>query len=258
VTIDVPAKTGGVLLSDLSALPAATLGSPTVTDRPTARIADRFVDEGRGRTVVRAAVVLSRPAEQATTVFFDLDQAYDERIRPAVKPITFQPGEVCKAVAVSVNGDRTPSSSRLVDYPMTVSNTQGGSVIGDSIGTMRIREDDGVRNEWDRAVASAPAVGTPGDACAEAQATSTTIAVTPTSVRKGGKVAISATGFRAGESVTVSVDGGRATRTTANADGKVRLKITGTVASLGTGTHVVHARGYGSDQRARGTFTTTR
>ncbi|WXF91488.1 hypothetical protein WDV91_01505 [Curtobacterium flaccumfaciens pv. flaccumfaciens] len=189
---------------------------------------------------------------------FDLDQAYDGRIRPAVQPVTFQPGEVCRTVAVSVNGDRTPSFSRTSDYAMTLSNTQGGSVIGDSVGTMRIREDDGVRSVNGRPTASAPAVGTPGDACAEAQASSTAIAVTPTSSRKGAKVAISATGFRAGESVTVSIDGGRATRTTANADGKVRLKITKAVAALAPGTHVVHARGYGSDQRARGTFTTTK
>ncbi|PZE28436.1 hypothetical protein [Curtobacterium sp. MCLR17_042] len=258
VTIDVPQKNSGVLLSDLSVVPAATLGTPVVTKRPAARIADRFVDEGRTRTVVRAAVVLSRPAEQATTVSFDLDQAYDGRIRPAVQPVTFQPGEVCRTVAVSVNGDRTPSFSRTSDYAMTLSNTQGGSVIGDSVGTMRIREDDGVRSVNGRPTASAPAVGTPGDACAEAQASSTAIAVTPTSSRKGAKVAISATGFRAGESVTVSIDGGRATRTTANAAGKVRLKITKTVAALAPGTHVVHARGYGSDQRARGTFTTTK
>jgi hypothetical protein len=131
-------------------------------------------------------------------------------------------------------------------------------VIGDSSGTVRSRVDDGVRTAGGRPGPSAPAVGTPGDACAEAQATSTTIAVTPTSVRKGGKIAISAMGFRAGESVTVSIDGGRATRTTANAVGKVRLKITKTVAALAVGSHVVHARGYGSDQRARGTFTTTK
>ncbi|WNY33310.1 hypothetical protein Q9Q99_14375 [Curtobacterium flaccumfaciens] len=117
VTIDVPQKNSGMLLSDLSLLPAATLGTPVVTNRPTARIADRFVDEGRTRTVVRAAVVLSRPAEQATTVSFDLDQASDNRIRPAMQAVTFQPGEVCRAVAVSVNGDRTPSFSRTADYP---------------------------------------------------------------------------------------------------------------------------------------------
>lgn len=255
VTVDVPRRNGGVLLSDVALLPAATLGTPAVTGRPTARIADRFVDEGSRRAWVSAAVVLSRPAEAATTVFFDLDQSYDSRIRPTVQPVTFQPGEVCKAVRVAVTGDRQPSETRTSAYPMTLSNTQGGSVIGDSIGALTIREDDGVRTGNGRPAASAPAVGTPGNACTEAQATTTAAIATLGSASRPGTIAVSASGFRAGESVAVSVDRTSLGRATADAKGKLRFKTT-KAGSFAAGSHVVHALGYGSGQRGRGTFTT--
>ena len=256
VTVDVPAKNGGVLLSDLAALPASSIGHPAVVHRPAVRIADRVVDEGSGRGSVQAALVMSRPVERATTVYFDLDEAYDGRVTPTMLPVVFRPGDVCRAVAVPLLGDRRASDAATSTYPMTVSNTQGGSVVGDAVGTLTVREDDGVRDERGHAHASAPAVGKPGDACAEAraQATPTTVAASPSTVQRGKPVTLAARGFRAGESVLFVVDRTQVGRATADAGGTVRLVVTKT-AALTAGVHPVAVRGAGSLRTGNGSFT---
>ena len=253
VTVDVPSGNGGVLLSDLSVLPASSVGNPAVVDRPTVRIADRTVDEGSGRSTVRAAVVLSRPAQRTTTAYFDLAEAYDDHITPTMQPVVFRPGEVCKAVSVPLLGDRRPSGSPTTSYPMTVSNTQGGAVLGDGIGTLTVREDDGVRDDRGRRAASAAAVGGPGDACAEATAAPTTVAASATTVQRGKRVTFSASGFRAGESVLFRVDRGPVGRATSDARGRVSFAW-GTPGSTAIGKHAVTVSGAGSGRVGAGTF----
>ncbi|MDP9737407.1 hypothetical protein [Curtobacterium sp. 260] len=254
VTVDVPSGNGGVLLSDLSALPASSLGAPRVVDRPTVRIADRVVDEGSRRGTVRAAVVLSRPAERSTTAYFDLAEAYDDHVVPTMRRVTFRPGEQCRTVAVPVLGDRRASSDRTTDYPMTVSNTRGGAVLGDVTGTLTVREDDGVVDERGRVLASAPAVGKAGDACAEALAAPTTVRATSATVQRGKRVTLVSSGFRVGESVSFRVDGRQVGRATADGQGRAAFAWSVSRSST-TGPRAVTVSGAGSLRTGSGTVT---
>ena len=88
VAVVVPKGKSGLLLSDLSALPASSLGTPKVVDRPSVRVVDRFVDEGNATGTTGVAIVLSRPAEQTATVAFDLD-AYAGAVRSTVQSVVF-------------------------------------------------------------------------------------------------------------------------------------------------------------------------
>ncbi|MDM7892923.1 hypothetical protein [Curtobacterium caseinilyticum] len=253
VVLDVPAGNGGVLLSDLSVLPTSSLGTPHVVDRPTVRIADRVVDEGSGRATVRAAVVLSRPAQQTATAYFDLAEVYDDHVTPTMQPVVFRPGEVCKAVSVPVLGDRRASTSQTTGYPMTVSNTQGGAVLGDATGTLTVREDDGVRDDRGRVVASAQPVGVAGDPCTEALAKPTTVTPSAATVQRGKRVTFSASGFRAGEGVRFRVEQTTVAWVKADAKGRVSLAFDGT-ASLSVAKHTVSVLGAGSRRTGSGTF----
>ncbi|GGL10705.1 hypothetical protein JOE58_001947 [Curtobacterium luteum] len=254
VAVMVPKGRSGLLLSDLSALPASSLGTPKVVDRPTVRVADRFVNEGNAKGTARVAVVLSRPAEQTATVAFDLD-AWDGAVSSTVQDVVFRPGEVCHTVAVPVFGDRRASESRTTAYPLAVSTTQGGAVLGDGTGTLTLREDDGV-SIGGTSVSSAPPVGRAGDACAEAQAGTGTVTANPTRPQRAHRVVFTSAGFRPGESVAVRIDGGAATRVVADTTGTATLTVAKSTQSVGA--HVVTARGYGSDRAARGSFTVRR
>ncbi|MFJ4297844.1 hypothetical protein [Curtobacterium sp. NPDC089689] len=253
VAVVVPKGKSGLLLSDLSVVPESSLGSPKVVDRPSVRVVDRFVDEGNATGTTRVAIVLSRPAEQTATVAFDLD-AYDETVRSTVQSVVFQPGDTCRSVAVTKVGNRRASESPTTAYPLSVSLTQGGAVLGTGTGTLTLREDDGVTVDG-RKRASAPPVGTAGEACAEAQAAKGTVTANPTQPKRGKGVALTAPGFRAGESVTMRIDGGAAQRVTANAAGTATVTI-GTTRTVGK--HIVSAQGYGSGRTASGTFTVRR
>ncbi|MBF4577237.1 hypothetical protein [Frondihabitans sp. VKM Ac-2883] len=255
VTIDVPAKNGGILLSDLSLLPTPTLGTPGGATRVAASLANRTIDEGNGRASAKAAIVLSKPAVSTGAVYFDLDYAYDDRVGAVMQKVTFQPGQTCKAVSIPLLGDKKASNQPLTGYGMTLSNTQGGVIIGDSIGQLTVREDDGVITDKGRPVASAPAVGKAGDPCAEAQAPATTISASPATVTPGKAVALSAAGFRVGERVKATIDGRVVLQTiTAGSKGTIRFPVTKT-ASLKAGKHLLTATGYGSAHRAAGSFT---
>ncbi|MGL3198280.1 MULTISPECIES: hypothetical protein [Curtobacterium] len=253
VAIVVPKGKTGLLLSDLAAVRSSSLGTPRVVDRPTVRIADRFVDEGAGRGSTRVAVVLSRPAEQTATVAFDLD-SYDGAVPSIVQTVVFRPGEVCHAVVVPKVGDRHTSESPTTTWPMSVSLTQGGAVLGDGIGVLTLREDDGVR-VGGKTRPSAPPVGVAGDACAEATAGSGTVTVSPTQPQQGRPTVFRSTGFRAGESVAVRIDSGGVVRVTADARGTASLRV---AKAPSAGPHRVSAVGYGSARKASGSFTVRR
>lgn len=253
VTVTIPTGNGGVLLSDLSALPASSVGSPHVVDRPTVRLADRWVEEGSGRTTVRAAVLLSRPAQQATTAYFDLAEVYDDRVTPTMQPVVFRPGEQCRTVTVPVLGDRRPSTSPTTGYPMTVSNTQGGAVLGDATGTLTVREDDGVRDDGGRVVASAQPVGVAGDPCTEAFAKPTAVTSSAATVQRGKRVTFSASGFRAGEGVRFRVEQTTLGWVRADAKGRATIALDKT-ASLSVAEHTVSVLAAGSRRTGSGTF----
>lgn len=253
VAVVVPKGKSGLLLSDLSALPTSSLGTPKVVDRPTVRVVDRFVDEGNATGTTGVAVLLSRPAEQTATVAFDLD-AYDGIVRSTVQSVVFQPGETCHSVAVRKVGNRRTSESPTTAYPLSVSLTQGGVVLGDGTGTLTLREDDGVKVDG-RTRASAPPVGKAGEACAEAQAGKGAVTANPTQPKRGKGVALTAAGFRSGESVAMRIDGGAVVRVTANVAGTATYRIATTRA---VGKHTVSAQGYGSGRVATGTFTVRR
>ncbi len=253
VAVVVPRGRTGLLLSDLSAVPASSLGTPRVVDRPTVRVADRFVDEGAGRGSTRIALVLSRPAEQTASVAFDLD-SFDAVVPSTVQTVVFRPGEVCHSVVVPKVGDRHASGSPTTTWSTSVSLTEGGAVLGDGTGTLTLREDDGVRVAG-RTRPSAPPVGVAGDACAEATAGTGTVTVSPTQPQQGRSTVFRSTGFRAGESVAVRIDSGGVVRVTADAKGAATLRV---AKAPTAGTHRVSAVGYGSARKAAGSFTVRR
>jgi dienelactone hydrolase len=270
VRFTAPSAAGGVILSDLALLKAPSLGTPLISTRPFMSVADRVVDEGDGVSAADVAVLLSRPAEQATTAWFSIvNRTGAGAVQPVLQQVTFQPGELCTTVPVPVQGDGSTSTAQFSTFSVNVSDTQEGATIGTAFAKLKLREDDGVVQpplprggvqdpngpKPGDPIASAPAVGTPGDACAEALAGPGTLTVTPSSAKPGDTVTVTGSGFRVGESVDLRfhsdpVDLG----SVISSDGTV--SITTTVPSdAPIGDHEFIATGFGSAFTATSAFT---
>ncbi|MCS5717836.1 hypothetical protein N1027_06770 [Herbiconiux sp. CPCC 205763] len=269
VRFTAPRAAGGVLLSDLSALKAPAVGTAKISTRPFLSIPDVNVDEGDGISTVDVPVVLSRAQDVPTTAWFSAVGTANGKVDLAMKKLTFEPGQVCIAVPVPMNGDTTTSTAPTAKFKMTIANTQEGSTIGDSYGYLQVREDDGVVQpepprgtvppegtpEPGTPIESAPAVGVPGDACAEALAEPGTLTVTPASAKPGDTVTVTGSGFRVGESTSLAlhsdpVDLGSVVST----DGTVSFTTT-VPEDTAFGDHELVATGYGSAFVADATIT---
>ncbi|SDZ39764.1 cell wall-binding repeat-containing protein [Herbiconiux ginsengi] len=223
-----PRAAGGVLLSDLSLFTAPTLGTPTVSTRPVVSVPDVAVEEGAGASSVDVPVVLSRPAEEAATVFVStIPSSSSGKVLSAMQKVEFAPGEVCKVVTVPVQGDSATSTSATASFITNATNTQGGVTIGDSFGKILVREDDGVVARDGTPLPSAPEVGAQGDACAEAAALTTpgTLTVSSAALNRGDVVTVTGSGFRVGESVSLTL-GGVLVGTVVSTDGTVSFEAT--------------------------------
>lgn len=241
VRFTAPATAGGVLLSDLTLLKTPAVGTPEVSTRPVASVPDVKVEEGAGPGTVRVPIVLSRPAEEAATMYFSALGFASSKISPVLQKVVFAPGEVCKSVAVPYQGDTTAGATASASYTANVSYTQGGATIGDSFGRVVIREDDGLTSGN-----PIPEVGTQGDPCAEALAATGELKVTPASVKPGDEITVTGAGFRVGESVALTLDSAPvALATVVSADGKVSFTAT-IPADAEASKHALVATGFGS------------
>ncbi|MFB2583007.1 cell wall-binding repeat-containing protein [Herbiconiux sp. P15] len=254
VRFTAPRETGGVLLSDLALQSGATLGSPAISTLPVASMPDVKVEEGSGVGSVDVPVVLSRPAEQAATVYVSsIPVSGNTRVLSSMQELSFSVGEVCKVITVPLQGDASTSTSASTSFITNTTNTQQGVTIGDSFGRIVVREDDGVVDRAGAVLPSLPEVGAQGDACAEAQAAPDALTLSADSVSPGDTVTVTGSGFRVGESVELTV-GGTSAGSVVSTDGTVSFEVT-VPADAARGPLELVATGYGSGRTATATLT---
>ena len=245
VRFTAPRADGGVLLSDLAFLAVPSVGTAEVSTRPFASVPEVRVDEGDGVGSVGVPIVLSRPAESATTMYFTA-LGSGTAVGTSMQKVEFAPGEVCAVVAVPIQGDTNTSTAATASYVTNVSNTSGGATIGDAFGAIVLREDDGVQDRDGVPAAPAPETGVQGDPCAEALAEPGILAVSPASAKSGDTVTVTGDGFRAGESVELVFHSDPVSLgSVVSADGSVSFE-TIVPADAALGAHEFVATGYGS------------
>jgi putative cell wall-binding protein len=254
VRFTAPPLDGGVLLSDLSLLTAPSLGTPAISTRPFASVPEVKVEEGAGVGYVDVPVVLSRPAEEASTIYVS-SIAVRNANQASMQKVEFAPGEVCKAVSMPIQGDSVSGAVSSTSYITNGSNTQGGVTIGDAFGKVIVREDDGVVDRNGQVQPSLPEVGAQGDACAEALAAATpgALTVSAASANTGDTVTVTGSGFRVGESVALTL-GSATVGTLVSTDGTVAFAFT-VPADTAFGALELRATGAGSSFSAVGTLT---
>ncbi|AWB86057.1 hypothetical protein [Mycetocola zhujimingii] len=237
---------GGVLLSDLAFLTASDVGNVELSTRPVASVPEVTVDEGNGIGSVSVPVVLSKPAETASTMYFTALGSGVGRVGTAMQKVEFSPGEICKAVTITIEGDSAASTAASASYVTNVSNTQGGATIGDAFGAIVLREDDGVTDRSGAPAASLPEVGAQGDACEEALAELGTLEVSPAAALAGSTVTVTGDGFRAGETVDLVFHSEPVTvGSVVSPDGSVSFEVA-IPADAEVGAHEFVATGFGS------------
>ncbi len=247
VRFTAPREDGGVLLSDLALEKEPALGTAEISTRPFVSIPEVMVEEGAGISYAELPVVLSRPAELASTVYVSTISTRNGKVPVAMQKVDFAPGEVCKTVSVPYQGDSTTGTASSASFITNVTNTQQGVTIGDSFGALVIREDDGVTTGT-----PLPAVGEQGDACAEATAAPGTLTLSSATAEPGDTVTVTGSGYRVGESVTLTLySTPTELATVVSSDGTVSFTV---VIPEGTefGAHELVAAGFGSGFDATG------
>ncbi|MFJ9315055.1 Ig-like domain repeat protein [Pimelobacter simplex] len=195
--------TGAAYLSDL-AFERSAVGTPAVGAEPVLGVYAPYVDEGNGPGTYDIAVTLDKPATRPVTGYASLLGSTSSRAGAAMEKVVFEPGETCKVVTATLNGDLVPSTSNGTSLKASVINTRGGVMGPQAVVFTTIREDDGVTGGT-----PLPPYGVPGDVCAELASLGTVGTVTasdPTPV-PGETITLTAGGFRAGESVTFTPEG---------------------------------------------------
>ncbi|GAA5016259.1 hypothetical protein [Actinopolymorpha pittospori] len=190
-------ESGGVYLSDLSA-ERRTVGARVPARQATVDVAPANVEEAAGPGTAKVAAVLSRPVDHPVSAYVSVFGAATGKAGLTMSKVTFTPGQVCVPVAVPTYGDTLPSATPSTSFKVSATNV-AGAVMGDNgLGTLTVREDDGVVGGT-----PAPEVGMAGDACREYAATLTPgkLKVNRGSVRVGETMALTAGGYRSGESV---------------------------------------------------------
>ncbi|WP_370616742.1 Ig-like domain repeat protein [Mumia qirimensis] len=235
---------GAVLLSDL-ALESTSLGNPESRTRSSVNVGAQRVDEGRGPGTVDVAVALDRPSDEPVVAYASVlgTASATSKVGRAMQKVVFAPGEVCKVVSGPTYGDADPSAAANVDFRVTVTNTGGGVMGTGALDWLTVREDDGLTGT----ASPLPAVGTPGDACAELAARDTAHALTVSDPTPAAEetTTVAGTGFRAGESVAFTLGGAPAGSATADAAGEVSYDLA-VPEGTPTGPLAVTASGAGS------------
>ncbi|MCR1786431.1 Ig-like domain-containing protein [Nocardioides carbamazepini] len=194
---------GSAYLSDL-AFERSAVGTPGPGAEPTLDVYAPFVDEGNGPGTYDLAVVLDKPATMPVTGYASLLGSTTSRAGAAMEKVTFAPGETCKVVTATLNGDLLPGSTNGTSLKASVTNTRGAVMGREAIVFTTVREDDGVTSG-----SPLPPYGVPGDVCAEHSSLGEigTVAVSDSTPVPGDVVTLEAGGFRPGESVTFAPAG---------------------------------------------------
>lgn len=240
---------GSAYLSDL-AFERSSVGTPAPGAEPTLGVYAPFVDEGNGPGTYDIAVVLDKPATSPVTGYASLLGSTSSRAGAAMEKVTFAPGETCKVVTATLNGDLLASTTASTTLKASVTNTRGAVMGRKAIVFTTIREDDGVTGG-----SPLPPYGTPGDVCAEYRSLGETGAVTPSDDTPvpGDGITLSAGGFRAGEAVTFTPTGIAAVSAVADADGVATASVV-VPADVARGVVEVTARAAATGREATGTF----
>ncbi|MDF9715187.1 hypothetical protein INN71_06485 [Nocardioides sp. ChNu-153] len=214
------ATTGGAYLSDL-AFESSAVGDLGVGDLPVVEVFAPATEEGDAPGTTDVAVHLDRPATSTVTGYVSLLGSGTARAGAAMERVDFAPGETCRVVTATLNGDTTASTTASTALKASVVNTRGAVMGTDSIVFATIREDDGTvaATPTGTAVPELPPVGTSGDPCAELATLTGGELDVAASVTPGTALAVTAGGFRAGESVTVTAPGVEPVRVVADGDG---------------------------------------
>ncbi|MEU6642105.1 hypothetical protein ABZ863_06100 [Saccharomonospora sp. NPDC046836] len=223
VRFSAPAGTpsGGVYLSDLSAETPA-VGGRVPARQATVDIVPARVDEGSGPGAAHVAAVLSQRLGHPVTAYVSVFGTTTGKAGVTMRKVTFAPGQTCVAVPVATYGDTLPSATPSTSFKVSATNVMG-AVMGDKgFGTLTVREDDGVTGG-----SPTPEVGSPGDVCAEYQASLTPgrLKVTGTIVI-GESTMLGSGGYRAGESVEFRLGSTSLGRALADANGNVSFEAT--------------------------------
>lgn len=250
VRITAPGEAGGVLLSDLAFIHDASIGTVETSTRPLASVPDIRIEEGDSTGSADVPVLLSRPAEEAATVYLSALGSATGKVAAVMQRVDFAPGEICRAVTVPIQGDGAASTATNSSYVTNVSNTQGGATIGDAFGALDIREDDGVTDPEGAAIDAAPEVGAQGDACDEALAERGELSVSPSTTLPGETVTVTGTGFRSGEAVDLVLHSDTVEIGTLVTDGESFTFETTIPSDADLGEHSIVATGHGSGRVA--------
>lgn len=239
---------GTALISDL-ALESTSLGNPEPRTRSSVNVGAQRVEEGRGPGTVDVAVTLDRPSDLPVVAYASVlgTANASSKVGRAMEKVTFAPGEVCKVVSAPTYGDSAPSAAAEVTFRATVTNTGNGVMGTGALDWLTVREDDGLTG----AAAPVPAVGTPGDACAELSARGSTHALDASDVTPGPgeTTTLTGSGFRAGESVAIAWEDTANGVAAADASGTVSYDLV-VPADAETGPVTVTAKGAGSGRSA--------
>ncbi|MEN3361157.1 MAG: hypothetical protein V7637_5139 [Mycobacteriales bacterium] len=209
---------GGVYLSDLSAENPA-LGARVPAQESTVDMAAARVEEGAGPGTAALAVLLSPPTAHPVTAYVSVFGSATGKAGLGMQKVTFAPGQTCLTVTTSTFGDTLPSGTASTAFKVSVTDV-AGAVMGDQgFSTLTVREDDGVTGGT-----PAPALGIPGDPCAEYKASLHPGRLRVTgSTAAGSTVRITGGGYRPGESVELRLDGTVLGTALAGPDGEVSL-----------------------------------
>ncbi|MDQ6523564.1 Ig-like domain-containing protein [Nocardioides sp. LHD-245] len=214
--------TGSAYLSDL-AFERSAVGTPAPGAEPTLDVYAPYVDEGNGPGTYDIAVVLDKPAATPVTGYASLLGSTTGRAGAAMEKVTFAPGETCRVVTATLNGDLLAGATNGTSLKASVTNTRGAVMGRKAIVFTAIREDDGVTTG-----SPLPPYGVPGDVCAEYASLSGagTVTASESTPLPGDVITLAADGFRPGESVTFTPAGIAPVTAIADGDGVAAAPLT--------------------------------
>lgn len=213
-------STGAAFLSDL-AFESSSVGALGVEALPVMNVFAPGTEEGDAPGTTDVAVYLDAPAAAPVTGYVSLLGSGTARAGAAMERVVFAPGQTCRVVTSTMNGDQTASTTAGTTVKASVINTSGAVMGADAIVFTTVREDDGIVPAQNGSVATElPTFGASGDACAELAAVQASGDLTvAASVSPGAPSAVSGAGFRAGESVLFEAPGLTPVRVVADAAG---------------------------------------
>ncbi|KRB77944.1 hypothetical protein ASE01_07130 [Nocardioides sp. Root190] len=241
--------TGAAYLSDL-AFESSSVGTPAAGAEPALGVYAPFVDEGNGPGTYDIAVTLSKPSSTRATGYVSLLGSTTGRAGVAMEKVVLEPGETCKVVTATLNGDLAASATNGTTIKASVINTSGAVMGPKAVVFTTVREDDGVTSG-----SPLPAYGVPGDVCAELASLGETGSITASDSTPlpGDVITLTAGGFRPGESVAFTPEGIASVSAIADAEGIATATLT-VPADVTRGATAVTAVAAATGLRAEGDF----